>query len=176
LKTFQRIEYVFTSNDHCDVHQFFIVTSLPVIQTIFFQYRDFQSAEKKCLLFRPKPHKLPVIWYIYCYFHDFKSAKKNIRTKTNRGKTFINIWITKIQFIYYGGVLMIYFEEKKLGRRFKKFGGRCLTCIRIWTMSGPFSRFLVIFYPLSPRAPLFKCFPTHFHFCDLPEVKQYGRS
>jgi hypothetical protein len=40
-----------------------------------------------------------------------------------------------------------------------------------WAMSGPFSRFLVIFYPLSPRT-LFCCFflmfSAHFHYCDLP--------
>jgi hypothetical protein len=35
LKTFQRTTHVFTSKDHCNVHQLFIVTLLPVIQTIF---------------------------------------------------------------------------------------------------------------------------------------------
>ena len=33
---------------------------------------------------------------IYCYFHDL-SANKNVRTKTIRRKTFINIWITKVK-------------------------------------------------------------------------------
>jgi hypothetical protein len=44
-------EYVFTSMDHCNVHQLFIVTSLqlllPVIQTNFFRCQDFQSAEEE---------------------------------------------------------------------------------------------------------------------------------
>jgi len=47
LKTFQRIEYVFTSNDLCDVHQLFIVTSLPVIQKFFFGAESFNPQEKK---------------------------------------------------------------------------------------------------------------------------------
>ena len=63
---FQRTKYVFTSKDHCNVHQLFIVTSLPlllpVIQTIFFGAEIFnpqkkKSAKIKCLLFRPKPQK-----------------------------------------------------------------------------------------------------------------------
>jgi hypothetical protein len=40
--------------------------------------------------------------------------------------------------------------------------------IRIWAMSGPFSRFLVIFYSLSPCTPFQKCFSAHFHFCEQP--------
>jgi hypothetical protein len=40
--------------------------------------------------------------------------------------------------------------------------------IRIWAMSGPFSRFLVIFYPSSPCNPFQKCFSAHFHFCEQP--------
>ena len=58
--------------------------------------------------------------------------KKDIRTKTIRWKTFINIWI-KVKLFW------------------KKSWDGVLTFIRIWAMSGPFSRFLVIFYPLSPR-------------------------
>ena len=37
---------------------------------------------------------------------------------------------------------------KKVGLAFWHYN-----VIRIWAMSGPFSRFLVIFYPLSPRTP-----------------------
>jgi hypothetical protein len=37
--------------------------------------------------------------YIYCYFHDL-SAKKNVRSKTIHGKTFINIWITKVKLFW----------------------------------------------------------------------------
>ena len=65
---FQRTKYVFTSKDHCNVYQLFIVTSiqllLPVIQTIVCRCRDFQSAEEKksakikCPLFSQKPQKL----------------------------------------------------------------------------------------------------------------------
>jgi hypothetical protein len=66
MKTFQRTKYVFTSKDHCNVYQLFIVTSLqlllPVIQTIFFRCRDFQPSKKKSakfkyLLFSQKPQK-----------------------------------------------------------------------------------------------------------------------
>ena len=84
----------FTSKDHCNVHQLFIVAScqllLPVIQKFFFRCRDFQSEEKKstkikCLLFIIVKNyrnftlqKLPVIWYfisitlIYRYCTNIK--------------------------------------------------------------------------------------------------------
>ena len=64
-------------------------------------------------------------------------CKKNVRIKTIRGKTFINIWITKLN--YFG---------KKVGPAFWHYN-----VIRIWAMYSPFSRFLVIFFPLSPRTP-----------------------
>ena len=70
-------------------------------------------------------------------------CKKNIRTKTNRGKTFINIWITKV----------ILFCGKSGRPLFWHYN-----VIRIWAISGPFSRFLVIFYPLSPHTPFLKMF------------------
>jgi hypothetical protein len=132
-------------------------------------------------------------------------CKKNVRTKTIRGKTFINIWITKVKlfwkkrgagvltlqcnsylshvrddcklnlyvssrtysiyvlgFINYDtymcwscqwSLMSLTFESQKLNY-FGKKGGRAFwhyNVIRIWAMSGPFSRFLVMFYPLSPR-------------------------
>jgi hypothetical protein len=66
--------YVFTSKDHCNVHQFFfyhIIASVMAscnTSTFFFAAEIFnpqknKSAKIKCLLFRPKPQKLPVIRY-----------------------------------------------------------------------------------------------------------------
>ena len=63
-------------------------------------------------------------------------CKKNVRTKTIRGKTFINIWITKVKLFW------------------NKSGAGVLTLQRNSYLSGPFSRFLVIFYPLSPHTPI----------------------
>ena len=54
---------------------------------------------------------------------------------------------------------------KKGGPTFWHYNVICITGARylapvicIWAMSDPFSRFLVIFYPLSPRNPLLKMF------------------
>ena len=72
MKIFQRTKYVFTSKDHCNVHQLLIATSLqlllPVIPNKNFGAKIFNrqktnSTKIKCLLFRPKPQKLPVIQY-----------------------------------------------------------------------------------------------------------------
>ena len=95
---------------------------------------------------------------------------------------------------------LLTFESQKLNY-FGKKGGPAFwhyNVIRIGAMSGPFSRFLVIFYPLSPcNVPHFKNVFQHtfisannrvgatskyvnkltigFYFC-IPEVKQYGQS
>ena len=53
----------------------------------------------------------------------------------------------------FAGRHLLTVESQKLNYFGKKSGAGVLTCIRIWAMSGPFSRFLVIFYPLSPRTP-----------------------
>jgi hypothetical protein len=55
----------------------------------------------------------------------------------------------------FAGRHLLTFESQKLNY-FGKKGGPAFwhyNVIRIWAMSGPFSRFLVIFYPLSPRTP-----------------------
>jgi hypothetical protein len=58
-----------------------IVTSLqlliPVIQTIFFRCRDFQSAEIKSLLFRPKLqkfHSAEINGYTVRYYSNFNCS------------------------------------------------------------------------------------------------------
>jgi hypothetical protein len=50
---------------------------------------------------------------------------------------------------------LLTFESQKLNYFEKKVGPAFwhYNVISIWAMSGPFSRFLVIFYPLSPRTP-----------------------
>jgi len=61
LKTFQRTKYVFTSKDHCNMQQLFIVTLLrlllPVIQTIFFGVDIFNPQKKN-------PQKLNVVFLV----------------------------------------------------------------------------------------------------------------
>jgi hypothetical protein len=55
-----------------------------------------------------------------------------------------------------------------LVKLFWKKGGSAFwhyNIIRIWAMSGPFSRFLVIFYPLSPRTPFKNVFQHTFISC-----------
>ena len=83
-------------------------------------------------------------------------CKKHVRTKMIRGKTFINIWITKVKLFCCNlwkkcpaGVLSWHYNV-----------------IRIWPMSGSFSRILVILYSLSPLSPFKNVFPAHFHFCE----------
>ena len=73
--------------------------------------------------------------WIYCYFHDL-CAKKMFEQKRFAGRHLLT------------------FESQKLNY-FGKKGGPFwhYNVIRIWAMSGPFSRLLVIFYPLSPRTP-----------------------
>ena len=78
FKTFYGTKYVFTSNDHCNVHQLFIATSLqlllPVIQTNFFSVPRFsirrnKNPQKLNVIFLDQnrrnftPQKLPVIRY-----------------------------------------------------------------------------------------------------------------
>ena len=62
LKTFQRTKYVFTSKDHCNVQQLFIVTLLwlllPLIQTICFGVEIFNPQKKK------NPQKLNVLFSV----------------------------------------------------------------------------------------------------------------
>ena len=67
---------------------------------------------------------------IYCYFHDL-CAKKMFEQKRFAGRHLLT------------------FESQKLNY----FGKKGAQRFDIWAMSGPFSRFLVIFYPLSPRTP-----------------------
>ena len=71
----------------------------------------------------------------------------------------------------FAGRHLLTFESQKLNYFGKKVGlsfwhYNDVNVIRIWAMSGLFSRFLVIFYPLSPRTPFKKCFSAHFHFCE----------
>ena len=69
-----RFQTVFNSKDHCNLHQLFIVTLLqlliPVIQTIFFRCRDFQSQKLNVFFLDQNrrnftPQKLPVIQYFH---------------------------------------------------------------------------------------------------------------
>jgi hypothetical protein len=71
---------------------------------------------------------------IYCNFHDI-SAKKMFDQKRFAGRHLLTFESQKLN--YFG---------KKVGPAFWDYN-----VIRIWAMSGPFSRFLVILYPLSPR-------------------------
>jgi hypothetical protein len=61
FETFQRTKYVFTSKDHCNMQQLFIVTSLrlllPVKQTIFFGVDIFNPQKKN-------PQKLNVLFLV----------------------------------------------------------------------------------------------------------------
>jgi Fe-S cluster biosynthesis and repair protein YggX len=88
LKIFQRTYCLFTSKDHCPVHQLFIVPlwncpSLP--QKIFgveiFNPRTNKSSKMKYHLLSPKPQKLPVIRYLYNHL-SMKTGKTFLSCKT----------------------------------------------------------------------------------------------
>jgi hypothetical protein len=92
---------------------------------------------------------------VYCYFHDL-CAKKMFEQKRYVGRHLLTFESQKLN--YFG---------KKVGPTFWHYNIIC-----IWAMPGPFSRFLVIFYPLSPSFKFFVLFYSHFwfHFISLYEI------
>ena len=98
----------------------------------------------------------------------------------------------------FAGKHLLTFELQKLNYFEKKVGPAFwhYNVIRIWAMSGPFSRFLVIFDPLPPRTLFKNVFQHTFIFVNkrgrapskyvnklaidlyffIPEVKQYEQS